>query len=81
MPIVPLMIKAASLKRQRLLHSIALDWAGAGMLQNGSNNGAFRRLERLVHAVTGMEPRCWSEPSYEWEALDSDASAVPGSSA
>lgn len=53
----------------------------AGILQNGSDNGAFRRLERLVLGVTGVEPRCWREPSYEWEALDPDASAVPGSSA
>lgn len=64
-----------------LLRQIVIDWAMAGILQNGSDNGAFRRLERLVLGVTGVEPRCWREPSYEWEALDPDASAVPGSSA
>lgn len=38
--------------------------------QDGGERGTFRRLERLVHSVTGVEPRCWSEPQYDWEAYD-----------
>lgn len=36
----------------------------------GADSGAFRRLERLVHSATGVEPRCWNEPAYEWEVLE-----------
>lgn len=32
----------------------------------GSQDSFFRRLERSVHALTGVEPRCWTEPNYEW---------------
>ena len=28
--------------------------------------GFFRGLEKVVHGVTGVEPRCWSEPNYDW---------------
>ena len=35
--------------------------------QAGSDDGFFRRLERLVHATTGAEPRCWHAPQYEWK--------------
>ncbi len=31
----------------------------------GSDKGFFRQLERVVYNVTGVEPRCWSEPNYE----------------
>jgi ubiquitin-conjugating enzyme E2 variant len=31
----------------------------------GSDSGFFRRLERVVAATTGVEPRCWNEPKYE----------------
>eukprot|EP00798_Chlamydomonas_sp_ICE-L_P010508 gene10508-8475_t len=30
----------------------------------------FRQLETVVHSITGVEPRCWSEPDYGWEALE-----------
>ena len=30
-----------------------------------ADNSFFRRLERLVHAATGLETRCWHEPAYE----------------
>ena len=33
----------------------------------GSDAGFFRRLERLVAARTGVEPRCWHEPDYSWQ--------------
>jgi ubiquitin-conjugating enzyme E2 variant len=33
----------------------------------GSQQGFFRRLERAVHNWTGVEPRCWHEPTYAWE--------------
>lgn len=42
--------------------------------QNGSDSGVFRRLERAVHAATGVEPRCWHEPSYEWESMEAQPS-------
>ena len=32
--------------------------------QNGSDDAFFRQLERLVHKVTGVEPRCWSMPDF-----------------
>jgi hypothetical protein len=28
--------------------------------------GFFRGLEKAVHALTGVEPRCWNEPDYGW---------------
>lgn len=31
-----------------------------------SGTGFFRTLEKVAFAVTGVEPRCWSEPNYEW---------------
>ena len=31
-----------------------------------SGTGFFRTLEKAAFAVTGVEPRCWSEPNYEW---------------
>ena len=31
-----------------------------------TGRGFFRTLERAAFAVTGVEPRCWSEPNYEW---------------
>ena len=34
--------------------------------KNGADDGFFRRLERFVEGQTGVEPRCWSEPAYEW---------------
>lgn len=37
--------------------------------QNGSDQGFFRKLERLVAARTGVEPRCWYEPKYEVEEM------------
>ena len=33
----------------------------------GSESSFFRRLERAIHARTGVEPRCWREPAYGWE--------------
>lgn len=37
--------------------------------QSGSDQGFFRKLERLVAVHTGVEPRCWYEPKYELEEL------------
>ena len=37
--------------------------------QQGSDQGFFRKLERLVAARTGVEPRCWYEPKYEVEEM------------
>ena len=37
--------------------------------QQGSDQGFFRKLERLVAAKTGVEPRCWYEPKYEVEEM------------
>lgn len=39
-------------------------------MQEGSEKGAFRVLERVVHSLTGVQPRCWNEPSYDWEVLE-----------
>lgn len=39
----------------------------------GADDGAFRRLERALHSATGVEPRCWSEPSYEIESSEAEA--------
>ncbi len=39
----------------------------------GADDGAFRRLERALHSTTGVEPRCWSEPSYEIESREAQA--------
>ena len=36
----------------------------------GADSGAFRRAERLVHSLTGVEPRCWHEPNYEWQSME-----------
>jgi hypothetical protein len=36
-----------------------------------------RRLERVVHDATGVEPRCWHEPLYEWESMETQASSLP----
>lgn len=44
----------------------------AVVVQEGSEKGAFRVLERAVHTLTGVEPRCWNEPSYDCEVLDSE---------
>lgn len=44
--------------------------------QDGSEDGFFRRLERVVHTTTGVEPRCWHEPSYEWESMDAQPSTT-----
>jgi hypothetical protein len=40
------------------------------LAQDGGERGTFRRLERLVYSVTGVEPRCWSESQHDWEAYD-----------
>lgn len=40
------------------------------------NSGFFRGLERLVHAVTGVEPRCWYEPEYEVEEESTQATVA-----
>ena len=40
---------------------------GHCIVQGGSDKGFFRRLERLVVAVSGVEPRCWYEPQYDWQ--------------
>ena len=34
--------------------------------KNGADDGFFRGLERFVAGRTGVEPRCWYEPAYEW---------------
>ncbi|KAK9806899.1 hypothetical protein WJX72_006755 [[Myrmecia] bisecta] len=34
---------------------------------DGSNQGFFRRLERFFHDRTGVEPRCWHEPTYDYQ--------------
>eukprot|EP00884_Botryococcus_braunii_P016703 jgi/Botrbrau1/3716/Bobra.0363s0003.1 len=34
--------------------------------QGGSEKGFFRQLERLLHSTTGVEPRCWHPPQYDW---------------
>lgn len=41
--------------------------------QNGSDQGFFRKLEKLIAARTGVEPRCWYEPNYELEELPAKA--------
>ena len=44
-----------------------LDWGACG--DDGearSGKGFFRTLEKVALALTGVEPRCWSEPNYEW---------------
>jgi hypothetical protein len=33
------------------------------------SSGVFRWLEEAIHARTGVEPRCWHEPEYEWREL------------
>ena len=40
----------------------------------GSDQGFFRRLERWVHVRTGVEPRCWHEPAYDWQEEAHEAS-------
>ena len=42
-------------------------WNGA-LDAGGSDAGFFRRLECLVAALTGVEPRCWYPPDYSWQA-------------
>ena len=42
-------------------------WNGA-LDAGGSDAGFFRRAERLVAALTGVEPRCWYPPDYSWQA-------------
>lgn len=39
----------------------------------GADSGSFRRTERLVHTLTGVEPRCWHEPKYEWQSMETQA--------
>eukprot|EP00951_Prasinocladus_malaysianus_P040873 scaffold475160_cov42-Prasinocladus_malaysianus.AAC.1 len=34
--------------------------------QNGADDAFFRQLERYVAEKTGVEPRCWYEPQYDW---------------
>jgi Lipid desaturase domain len=36
----------------------------------GSSDGFFRRLERYLHSVTGVEPRCWHEPLNSWAEME-----------
>lgn len=46
----------------------------------GSEQGFFRRLERVVFDWTGVAPRCWSEPNYElFDGYYKDGSGVEGS--
>lgn len=33
------------------------------------NSRFFRSLEKAIHAVTGVEPRCWYPPEHGWEEL------------
>ncbi|PNH07122.1 hypothetical protein TSOC_006450 [Tetrabaena socialis] len=33
----------------------------------------FRKMEALIHDSTGVEPRCWHEPEYEWRELERPA--------
>lgn len=40
------------------------------ILDAGGDKSFFRRLERLVHAKTGVEPRCWHEPDYSWQEVE-----------
>ena len=41
--------------------------------QDGSDQGFFRRLENIIAARFGVEPRCWYEPKYEVEELPTTA--------
>lgn len=34
--------------------------------QGGHPDNFFRKMERVVAGVTGVEPRCWYEPEYDW---------------
>ena len=56
-----------SLPQCAQMHSQLLIPTPSAAAQGGSDRGFFRRLERLVAAATGVEPRCWYEPRYEWE--------------
>lgn len=38
--------------------------------KDGADDGFFRQLERLLAARTGVEPRCWHEPAYDWAAQE-----------
>lgn len=41
--------------------------------QDGADNGFFRSLERAVHKMTGIEPRCWlDELPEDWQELSRD---------
>jgi hypothetical protein len=41
--------------------------------QDGADNGFFRSLERAVHKMTGVEPRCWlDELPEDWQELSRD---------
>ena len=33
----------------------------------GSDQGFFRKLEQFFYGLTGVGPRCWQEPKYDWE--------------
>lgn len=39
-----------------------------GFLQDDSK--FFRKLEKVVHETTGVEPRCWHEPELGWEEME-----------
>ena len=44
--------------------------------QDGAENGFFRSLERFVHGMTGVEPRCWlGELPEDWQELSRDGDA------
>jgi hypothetical protein len=39
-------------------------------------SGFFRALEKVVHERTGVEPRCWHEPQYEWMPNEEEPEAA-----
>jgi ubiquitin-conjugating enzyme E2 variant len=36
---------------------------------------AFRHFERFIHSTTGVEPRCWHEPEYDWQEQERPATS------
>ncbi len=48
-------------------YCIVSGWWNPILDAQGSDQGFFRWLERFFHGLTGVQPRCWHEPKYDWE--------------
>ena len=67
LPLSHLLLSAVLASCQVLfLPPAVLSVFGAG-IHCAAENSVYYKLEKLIHAATGVEPRCWNETDYSWQ--------------